>query len=144
MSTLVVVLLTVLAAVDVALTRLRLRREQVAGRARTGRVLLSVHTGAGTVALVLWSILLLLGGSGTRTLPGVVASLVGIVALAAWWVTAGAGLLVLARWLPTRGKRAAAAAGDSWSSGPGLSLLAHLGMLVCVGVFTWAYAGGTV
>ena len=48
------VLCTLLAAVSVVLTRLRLRREQVAGRVRTGRSVLTVHTVAGLIALVLW------------------------------------------------------------------------------------------
>lgn len=138
------VLCTLLAAVSVVLTRLRLRREQVAGRARTGRSVLTVHTGAGLTALVLWVALLVLGTTLLDVLSEDVASLLGILALAAWWVTAGAGLLILARWLPARGKRAASAAADTWSAGPGLSLLAHLGTLVCVAVLTWAYADGRV
>ncbi len=137
-------LCTLLGAVSVVLTRLRLRREQVAGRTRTGRSVLTVHTGAGLAAVVLWVALLLLGTTLLDVLSTDVASLLGIVALAAWWVTAGAGLLILARWLPAQGKRAAAAASDDWSAGPGLSLLAHLGTLVCVAVLTWAYADGRV
>ncbi len=52
---------------------------------------------------------------------------------------AGAGLLILGRWLPSRGRHAADATSDTWSEGPGLSVLAHVGMLVGVIVFTWAY-----
>ncbi|VXB99414.1 hypothetical protein [Nocardioides sp. AX2bis] len=141
MSSLVVVLCTLLAAASVVLTRLRLRRGQVAGR---GRSVLTVHTVAGLTALVLWLALLVLGTTWLDAVPDDAASLLGIVALAAWWVTAGAGLMILARWLPARGKRAAATATDGWSAGPGLSLLAHLGTLVCVGVLTWAYADGRV
>ena len=33
---------------------------------------------------------------------------------------------------------------DSWSEGPGLSILAHVGMLVGVCVFTWAYLTSAV
>jgi len=69
---------------------------------------------------------------------------VGILALAAWWVVAGTGLLVLVRWLPSRGRHASAGAGDSWSDGPALSVLAHVGMLVGVVVFTWAYVRAVV
>ena len=43
------------------------------------------------------------------------------------------------RWAPVRGKHAAPPAEDSWSEGPGLSLLGHLGMVVGVVVFTYAY-----
>ena len=46
--------------------------------------------------------------------------------------TAVAGLLILVRWLPSRGKHAAEAREDTWSEGPGLSILAHVGMLVGV------------
>lgn len=138
------VLCTLLAAASVVLTRLRLRGAQVAGRTRTGRPVLTVHTVAGLTALVLWVALLVLGATLLDVVGEDVDSLLGILALAAWWVTAGAGLLVLARWLPTRGKRAAAAATDGWSAGPGLSLLAHLGTVVCVAVLTWAYADGRV
>ena len=36
------------------------------------------------------------------------------------------------------------ASGDGWSDGPGLSLLAHLGMVVGVLVFTYAYLTAAV
>ena len=55
-----------------------------------------------------------------------------------------AGLLILVRWLPTRGKHASDGSEDSWSDGPGLSILAHVGMLVGVCVFTWAYLTSVV
>lgn len=129
MSTEVIVyVLTALAAVVVLLTRLRLGREGGAGRLQMGRGLVNAHTGAGVLALVLW-IVFLVGGNDT----------IGIVALAAWWVVVVAGLLILVRWLPSRGKHASDGQEDSWSEGPGLSLLAHVGMLVGVVVFTWAY-----
>ncbi len=62
-----------------------------------------------------------------------------MVALACWWLTALAGLLILLRWLPSRGRHASGGGEDSWSDGPGLSVLAHVGMLVGVLVFTWYY-----
>ena len=55
-----------------------------------------------------------------------------------------AGLLLLVRWLPTHGKHASEGSQDSWSEGPGLSVLAHVGMLVGVSVFTWAYLTSAV
>ena len=70
--------------------------------------------------------------------------LFGILAIAAWWLTAVCGLLILMRWLPAKGRHAPAAVGDSWSDGPGLSLLAHLGMVVGVLVFTYAYLTAAV
>ena len=66
--------------------------------------------------------------------------MVGIVALFFFWLTALVGLLILMRWVPSRGKHASGTADDSWSEGPGLSVLAHVGMLVGVLVFTWYFA----
>ena len=65
--------------------------------------------------------------------------LVGVVALAFWWLTTFAGLLILLRWLPSRGRHATGVRDDTWSEGPGLSILAHVGLLVGVLVFTWFY-----
>ena len=130
MSTEVIVyVLTALAAVVVVLTRLRLGREEGgAGRLQMGRGLVNVHTAAGALALVLWVVFLVTGNEA-----------VGIVALACWWVVVVAGLLILVRWLPSSGKHASEGREDSWSEGPGLSILAHVGMLVGVLVFSWAY-----
>ena len=98
----VVWILTGLAAVAIVLTRLRLR-----GAAAAGPLLdqppacPSSHFVAGVVALVLWLGVLvapedsLLGGP-----------LVGILAIACWWLTAICGLLILARWLPAKGRHA--------------------------------------
>ena len=70
--------------------------------------------------------------------------MVGILALAFWWITAICGLLILVRWLPARGRHAPRAPSDTWSDGPGLSVLAHVGMLVGVLVFTYAYLTAAV
>ena len=135
MSTEVIVyVLTALAAVVVVLTRLRLGRgDGGAGRLQMGQGLVNVHTGAGVLALVLW-VVFLVGGNET----------IGIVALACWWVVVVAGLLILVRWLPSSGKHASEGQEDSWSEGPGLSVLAHVGMLVGVLVFSWAYLTSAV
>lgn len=135
MSTEVIVyVLTALAAVVVVLTRLRLGRgEGGAGRLQMGRGLVNLHTGAGVLALVLW-IAFLVGGS----------DVLGIAGLAAWWLVVVAGLLILVRWLPSHGKHASEGKEDSWSEGPGLSILAHVGMLVGVIVFSWAYLTSAV
>ena len=98
-----------------------------------------VHFGAGIVALVLWLCVLV---APEDTLFG--GPLFGILAIAAWWLTAICGLLILMRWLPAKGRHVPEASGDSWSDGPGLSLLAHLGMVVGVLVFTYAYAASLV
>lgn len=135
MSTeLIVYVLTALAAVVIVLTRLRLGRESGgAGRLRMGQGLVNVHTVAGVLALVLWVAFLVTGNEG-----------LGIAALAFWWIVVVAGLLILVRWLPSRGRHASDGQGDSWSEGPGLSVLAHVGMLVGVAVFSWAYLTSAV
>ena len=126
--------LTALAAVVVVLTRLRLGRgDGGAGRLQMGRGFVNVHTVAGVIALITWVAFLVVGND-----------LLGIVALACWWVVVVAGLGILVRWLPSRGKHASEGREDSWSEGPGLSVLAHVGMLVGVGVFTWAYLTSAV
>ncbi|QBR93706.1 hypothetical protein [Nocardioides euryhalodurans] len=136
----VVYILTALAAVVVVLTRLRLGKEGGgAGRLEVGTLLLNVHTVAGVLALLSW-VAYLVAGEDTA-LGG---SLAGIIALTFWWITALVGLLILVRWLPSRGKHATQAREDTWSEGPGLSVLAHVGMLVGVLVFTYAYAGSLV
>lgn len=135
MSTEVVVyVLTALAGVVVMLTRLRLGRgDGGAGRHHVGRRLVDVHTVAGVLALVLW-IVFLVGGDDT----------VGILALALWWITVLAGLLIMLRWLPARGRHASAGQQDRWSKGPWLSILAHVGLLVGVGYFSYAYLTSAV
>jgi hypothetical protein len=124
----VVYVLTFLAAVVVVLTRLRLTKDSAAGRHQVGLGILNVHTFCGVLALVGW-VVFLVGES----------DLVGVVALAFWWLTALAGLLILLRWLPSRGRHATGARDDTWSEGPGLSILGHVGMFVGVLVFTWFY-----
>jgi hypothetical protein len=131
----IVYLLTALAAVVVVLTRLRLARENaVAGRLQVGRRLLDLHSVAGALAVVTWLAFLV---AGEDTALGGAAT--GIIALAFWWIVAAVGLMILVRWMPAGGKHASAVIEDSWSQGPGLSVLAHVGMLVGVVVFTWAY-----
>ncbi|MBF4766505.1 hypothetical protein ISU10_01835 [Nocardioides agariphilus] len=124
----VVYVLTALAAVVVVLTRLRLSKQAAAGRHSVGAGIVNVHTACGVLALVTWVVYLV----GTN-------DLVGVVGLAFWWLTTLAGLLILLRWLPSRGRHATAARDDTWSEGPGLSVLAHIGMFVGVLVFTWFY-----
>ena len=134
-TSLLVYILTALAAVVVVFTRLRLRRDApAAGRSNIARGPVTVHTVAGVLALVTWTTFLAAGDA----LGENVLSLVGIVALVLWWIVVVAGLLVLARWLPARGRHATPAADDRWWS-PWLSLLGHVGMLGGVVVFTYAY-----
>lgn len=136
----IVYILTALAAVVVVLTRLRLAQDSgAAGKIQVGHGLVNVHSVAGVLALALW--LLFLVADEETALGG---EAVGIVALAFWWVVVVAGLLILVRWLPSGGKHASTGVEDTWSEGPGLSILAHVGMLVGVCVFTYAYLTSAV
>lgn len=127
----IVYVLTALSAVVVVLTRLRFSQARAAGQHQVGMATVNAHAAFGALALVLWVFFL---ATGHRQ------SLVGVVGLFFYWLTALVGLLILLRWLPSRGRHASAGADDSWSEGPGLSVLAHVGMLVGVLVFTWFYA----
>jgi hypothetical protein len=136
----IVYILTALAVVVVVLTRLRLRQDSGgAGSVNVGEAFLNLHTVAGSVAIVLW--LLWLVSDRDATLGS---EIVGIIALAFWWITVVAGLLILVRWLPSHGRHASTGTEDTWSEGPGLSILAHVGMLVGVSVFTYAYLTAAV
>lgn len=136
----IVYILTALAAVVVVLTRLRLgKQEGGAGRVSVGAGLLNLHTGAGVLALLVWVAYLI--AEENTALGG---ELAGIIGVALWWVVTIAGLLILVRWIPSRGRHATSGQNDSWSEGPGLSILAHVGMLVGVLVFTYAYAASLV
>jgi hypothetical protein len=135
----IVYVLTGLALVVVALTRVRMGKGQGAGRAYVGTLLLNLHTGAGLIAIVLWVMFLV---SPDDSLLG--GAVVGIVALGFFWIVTICGLLMLMRWLPSRGRHASEGFQDSWSEGPGLSVLAHVGMLVGVCIVTWAYLTSAV
>jgi hypothetical protein len=127
--------LTVLAAVAVTLTRVRLANDegQAAGRIAIPKSVLNLHTIAGVPALLLWVAFLLTD-----------MEVLGWVALVLWWMTVVAGLLVLARWLPAKGRHSSAPATDSWGEGPGLSVLAHVGLLIGVSIFSVFLALGKV
>lgn len=136
----IVYVLTALAGVVVVLTRIRLGGDRAAaGRLQISRGLLNTHTVAGLAALMVWTIFLVTGiGEGEGN------AIIGVAGLALFWITAVAGLMILVRWMPSRGKHAASAVEDTWSEGPGLSILAHVGLLVGVCVFTWAYLTSAV
>ena len=122
----ITLVLTALAAVVVVLTRVRLAKDEgSAGRLSIPTGLLNTHTFAGVPALLLWCAFLY---TGTGAL--------GWIAILLWWVTVVAGLLILARWLPAKGRHADEPVADTWGEGPGLSILAHVGLLVGVVIFT--------
>jgi hypothetical protein len=127
----IVYALTFLSAVVVVLTRIRLSQSEAAGQHQVGMRTVNVHSAFGVVAVIAWLAFL---GSGNDL------SLVGVVGLFFYWLTALVGLLLLLRWLPSRGRHASDSTDDSWSEGPGLSILAHVGMFLGVCVFTWFYA----
>lgn len=126
--------LTLLGGLAVALTRLRLRHTHAG-------LPLTFHTAFGGSAFVLWLVFLLTESGPDWN------SLIGVAGLGCWWVTSIAGLVLLARWKPTGGgKRAAqlSTAADSWSSTPWLSLIAHVGVFIGVGWFSYAYVMSVV
>ena len=123
---LITLLLTALAALVVVLTRVRMFKEgRTAGRTSVSARLVNVHTVGGVLAIGLWVAMFV---TGDRTL--------GAVALLPWWVTVVAGLLILVRWLPARGRHSSGPVADAWGEGPGLSILAHVGLLVGAVIFT--------
>jgi hypothetical protein len=123
----ITVVLTVLAAVVVVLTRVRMARDggAAAGRLSIPKAVLNLHTGAGVPAIIVWAAFLVTGNE-----------LLGWLGVLLWWVTTIAGLLILARWMPAHGRHSSGPATDTWSEGPGLSILAHVGLLVGVCIFT--------
>lgn len=137
---LITIVLTVLAAVVVVLTRVRLANDDGgAGRISIPQGLLNTHTYVGVPALLLWAgYLFTARGDGSGSV------LLGWVALLLWWVTVIAGLLILARWLPAKGRHAEEPQADTWGEGPGLSILAHVGLLVGVVIFTAFVATGSL
>ena len=128
------IVLTALAAVVVVLTRVRLAGgDEAAGRLSIPTNVLNMHTYAGIPALLLWVGFLVTG-----------IGLLGAVALLAWWITVVAGLLILARWMPAKGRHASGPAADTWGEGPGLSVLAHVGLFVGVIIFTILFLVGSI
>lgn len=135
----VVYVLTGLALVVVVLTRVRMGKGQGAGHAYVGSLLLNFHTGSGLVAIASWLLFMISDEDSFFGDP-----LAGIISLGFFWVVTVCGLLMLVRWLPSRGRHASEGFKDSWSEGPGLSILAHVGMLVGVCIVTWAYLTSAV
>lgn len=129
-------ILLILAVVLVVLTRLRLATPQapLAGNLDIPRTLVNAHTVTGALGIVLW---------GAYVFTDV-AGWVGVLGLLLWWVTTVIGLLILARWLPAKGKHASEGVTDSWTEGPWLSVLGHVGALVGAVVWTVFLALGSL
>jgi hypothetical protein len=126
--------LLVLAVVLVVLTRMRLakRHEPGAGRLDIPLGVVNAHTVLGTLAIIVWGTYLFVG----------IDWVVGFVGLLLWWAVTVVGLLILARWLPAKGKHASDGYKDTWTEGPWLSMVAHLGALGGAIVWTIFFALG--
>lgn len=111
---------------------------------------LHAHTVTGALAAITWSVFLLAGDPQARqqgTEPAWRDG-VGLAAVGLWWVAAVMGMMLVWRWRSGGGRRVAAAdrtgALGRWVRGPGLSLAVHLGIVVVVAYFSWAYAVAAV
>jgi hypothetical protein len=126
------VILLVLAVVLVVLTRLRLAKsdDPGAGRLDIPLGLVNAHTALGTLGILVWGSYLVFETD----------SVFGVLGLLLWWATTVIGLLILARWLPAKGKHASDGSSDSWTDGPWLSMVGHLGALVGAVLWTTFFA----
>lgn len=127
-------MLTGLGAVVVLITRTRLHAtQQQSGVSEVPTGIVNAHTGFGVLAIGFW-VWTLLGAP----------SWAGWVALLFWWAVTAVGLLILARWLPSGGSHATGATNDALARGPGLSILGHIGTLLGVIFFTWAFVADKI
>ena len=130
MGQLLVYLATALVALVVLLTWLRLRRPD----AHIGGFVPLLHVSAGVVGLLIWVVFLIMPlGSPLGS------SLAGVIGLFFLWLVVVAGVFLMLRWRPSRGKRAREILPAARTGGRALSLFAHLGTLVLVVWLTWAY-----
>ena len=132
-------MLTALSAVVVVLTRLRMRGGRGPAGSRSASGCSTCTRSAACSRWSLWTVFLVAAGGLAARRPAV-----GIIGLGLYWIVAVAGLLILVRWLPSHGRHASEGRQDTWSEGPGLSVLAHVGMLVGVILFTCAYLTSVV
>lgn len=129
-------ILLVLAVVLVVLTRMRLAKNdrRAAGRLDIPPALVNAHSVVGGLAILVWGAYLFLDADWV----------VGFLGLALWWGTTAIGLLILLRWMPAKGKHASEGAGDEWTEGPWLSMVAHLGALAGAIIWTTFFALGSL
>jgi hypothetical protein len=124
---------TALTLVVVVVTRLRLRGETAGGRT-VSTLTLNAHTCFGLLAFVLWVVFLV--APDDSVFGG---SLVGIVAVGCWWVSAGLGLVLLSRWRRSRGRHSGGDVDEAPRWAFALSVLGHVGLFLTVIWFTWLY-----
>lgn len=138
-ASLVVYLLTAFSVLVVVITRQLLGGQ--GRRVRPGhgvsRSVLNLHSYAGGIAAVAWVVFLAVPADG-RTWH----SLLGVFGLAAWWVTGWAGLFLLGRWLPSRGRHSDLDGG--WIVGFLAAAAAYGGVAVASIAFTLAYVFGSI
>lgn len=136
MSFLVVIYgLTALAGFLVLLTQLPLGLGNGGrGRLEVGRGLVNLHTVTGVVAIVTW-VMFLVGDPDTAA----GSLMTGIASIGFWWLVSALGLLMLVRWLPTRGRHAPDGDLPRLARSAFPSVVTHLTMLAISVYFTWAY-----
>ncbi len=129
-------ILLVLAVVLVVLTRLRLAsgEQRTSGRLDIPRAVVDAHTVVGSLAILVWGAYLFLDAGWV----------VGFLGLLLWWITTVIGLLILMRWMPSKGRHASDSVDDTWTEGPWLSLVAHVGALVGAIVWTAFFVTGAL
>lgn len=130
--------LTAVVAVVVLATPLRLHRESGRSGIRIGRTVSRIHTVAGLVGVAAWAALV---QWGEDVVLG--DALMGVIALAGFWVTTFSGLLIMLRWLPTPGDHDRCSWRDRFT-GPIPSVVGHLAVLAITVYFCWAYVSFTV
>ncbi|KHL17233.1 hypothetical protein CLV56_3176 [Mumia flava] len=126
-------ILLMLGLVVVLLTRLRLGRSE-SGAQTVGPGILNLHTVNGLAAFAV-SLVYQLAGHDRP---------VGALAVGLWIVEAVLGLMILLRWLPVHGRHATRLGSDGWTDGPWLSIVAHVGMAIGVGLLAWWFVAGLV
>lgn len=135
----IVYVLTAFVAAVVVLTRLRTRDGKGTSSFHVGRRVLHAHTVVGVLALACWTVFL----AAPESSP-VGGSTFGIIGLGLLWALGVLSLMMMSGWFPSRGKHATPARRERWWQGPELPILSHLGVVVAVGVFTYAYLTSVV
>ncbi len=136
-SPVLVYALTGVATLILVLTRVRLGQTRgKTSRSSGASGLLTIYATSGVLAVVGWVTFLVFPEDSPAGDP-----LVGVVALFFWWVAALVGLRMMTR-RPARGKHAAPSEGAR--AGHTLLLVAQVGLVGAVAVFTWAYTTATV